>query len=79
MNLRGTWNRTGIRPRRLAVLFIGFAIVVFGVSPLARFFGIYDFLGFTCDAREKAALTEFPQYGGKVVGKDIQARLAGRY
>jgi hypothetical protein len=77
MNLRGTWNRTGIRPRRLAVLFIGFAIVVFGVSPLARFFGIYDFLGFTCDAREKAALTEFPQYGGKVVGKDIQGPLGG--
>ena len=63
MNLRGTWNRTGIRPRRLAGLLIGFAIVVLVVSPLARFFGIYDFLGFTCDAREKAALTEFPQFG----------------
>ena len=77
MNLRETWNRTGIRPRRLAVLLIGFAIVVLGVSPLARFFGIYDFLGFTCDAREKAVLTEFPQFGGKVVGRDIQGPLGG--
>ena len=77
MNLRGAWARTGIRPRRLAGLLMGFAIVVFVVSPLARFFGIYDVLGFTCDAREKAALMEFPQYGGKVVGRDIQGPLGG--
>ncbi len=77
MNLSETWQRIGMRPRRLAVLLIGFAIVVLVVSPLARFFGIYDVLGFTCDAREKAALVEFPQYGGKVVGKDIQGPLGG--
>ncbi len=77
MNFRETWQRIGMRPRRLAVLLIGFAIVVLVVSPLARFFRIYDFLGFTCDAREKAALVEFPQYGGKVVGKDIQGPLGG--
>jgi hypothetical protein len=51
--------------------------VVLVVSPLARFFGIYDLLGFTCDAQEKAALMEFPQYGGKVVGKDIKGPLGG--
>jgi hypothetical protein len=77
MNLKETWQRIGMRPRRLAVLLIGFAIVVLVVSPLARFFGIYDVLGFTCDAREKAALMEFPQYGGKVVGRDIQGPLGG--
>lgn len=78
MNFRETWQRIGMRPRRLAVLLIGFAIVVLVVSPLARFFGIYDVLGFTCDAREKAALMEFPQYGGKVVGGTSRARLVGR-
>lgn len=77
MNLRETWERIGMRPRRLAVLLIGFAIVVLVGSPLARFFGIYDVLGFTCDAREKAALVEFPQYGGRIVGRDIQGPLGG--
>lgn len=77
MDFTETWHRTGIRPRRLAVLLVGFAIVVLVVSPLARFFGIYDVLGFTCDAREKAALMEFPQYGGKIVGRDIGGPLGG--
>jgi hypothetical protein len=77
MNLRETWERIGMRPWRLAVLLIGFAIVVLVVSPLARFFGIYDVLGLTCDAQEKAALVEFPQYGGRMVGKDIQGPLGG--
>jgi hypothetical protein len=77
MNFRETWDRTGIRPTRLAVLLIGFVIVVLVVSPLARFFGVYDVLGFTCDAREKAALMEFPQYGGKVVGRAIRGPLGG--
>ena len=77
MNLKETWERIGISPRRLAVLILGFAIVMLVVSPLARFFGIYDVLGFTCDAREKAALMEFPQYGGKVVGEDIKGPLGG--
>lgn len=76
MNLRETWDRSGIRPRRLAVLLIGFGVVLF-VSSLARYVGVYDVLGFTCDAREKAALMEFPQYGGKVIGRDIQGPLGG--
>jgi hypothetical protein len=79
MNFRETWDRTGIRPTRLAVLLIGFVIVVLVVSPLARFFGVYDVLGFTCDAREKAALMEFPQYGGRVVGRTSEVRLVGRH
>ena len=29
------------------------------------------------DAREKAALVEFPQYGGRVIGKDIKGPLGG--
>ncbi len=77
MNLREIWDRTGIRPRRLVALLVSFATVMLVVSPLARFFGVYDLLGFTCDAREKAALMEFPQYGGKVVGRDIQGPLGG--
>ena len=77
MKLREIWDRTGIRPRRLVVLLVGFATVVLVVSPLARFFGVYDVLGFTCDAREKAAFMEFPQYGGKVVGRDIKGPLGG--
>ncbi len=54
MNTRETWERIGISPRRLTVLFIGFAIVLFVVLSLARYFGIFDFLGLTCDAQEKA-------------------------
>jgi hypothetical protein len=72
MNLRGIWERVGIRPWRLAVLLIGFAIVLFVVLPLAR-----PLLGFTCHAQEKAVLMEFPQYGGRVVGKDIRGPLGG--
>jgi hypothetical protein len=77
MNFRETWERIGISPRRLVVLLIGFAVVVFVVSPLARFFGVHDVLGFTCDSQEKAALMEFSQYGGKVIGEDIQGPLGG--
>ena len=77
MNLKEIWDRTGIRSRRLLVLLVSFATMMLVVSPLARFFGVYDVLGFTCDAREKAALMEFPQYGGKVVGRDIKGPLGG--
>ena len=58
-------------------MLVSLATVVLVVLPLARFFGLYDVLGFTCDAREKAALMEFPQYGGKVVGRDIRGPLGG--
>jgi hypothetical protein len=77
MNLRETWERIGIRPWRFAALLVGFAIALFVVLPLARYSGILDSLGLTCDAEEKAALVEFPQYGGKVVGKDIKGPLGG--
>jgi hypothetical protein len=72
MNLRRIWERIGLRPWRLAVLLVGFAIALIVVWPLAR-----NLLGLTCDAEEKAALMEFPQYGGKVIGKDIKGPLGG--
>jgi hypothetical protein len=77
MNLRETRERIGIRPWRLFVFFTGFATALFAVLPLARYSGILDALGLTCDAGEKAVLLEFPQYGGKVVGKDIKGPLGG--
>jgi hypothetical protein len=70
------WERISARPRRAVASLIGFAVlvavVVFVVVPLAR-----PLLGFTCDAEEKAALVEFPQYGGRVVEKDIEGPLGG--
>jgi hypothetical protein len=77
MNIRETWDRIGIRAWRLTVLLGCFAIAHFVVLPLARYSGMLDYLGFTCDAQEKAALVEFPQYGGRMVGKDIQGPLGG--
>lgn len=77
MNLQEIWERIGIRPRRLAALFVGFAIALVVVLPLARYSGMLDSLGYTCDAQEKAALMEFPQYGGKVVGEEIHGPLGG--
>ena len=77
MNFRETWDRIDIRPRRLIVLVMGFAITLLVVLPLARYYGLLDSIGFTCDAQEKAALVEFPQYGGRMVGKDIQGPLGG--
>jgi hypothetical protein len=77
MNPREAWDRIGINPGRVAVLLIGFAIALF-VSSIARYFGAYDLLGFTCDAREKATLMQFPQYGGKVIGEDIKGLSVAR-
>ena len=77
MNLRGIGERVGIRPWRLAALLVGFAIVLFVVLPLARYSGVLDSLGFTCDAQEKAVLMEFPQYGGRMIGRDIMGPLGG--
>ena len=51
---------------------IAVLVVLVVVVPLAR-----PLLGFTCDAKEKAALAEFPQYGGRVIGKDIKGPLGG--
>ena len=77
MNLRETRERIGIRPWRLVVLLLCLAIPLLVVPPLARYSGILDALALTCDAEEKAALLEFPQYAGKVVGKDIKGPLGG--
>jgi hypothetical protein len=59
------------------VLVMGLAITLLVVLTLARYYGLLDYLGFTCDAQEKASLVEFPQYGGRMVGKDIQGPLGG--
>jgi hypothetical protein len=67
MTLRTIWERVGTHPWRLAVLFVGFAIMLDVVLPLLR-----PLLGITCDAEEKAALLEFPQYGGKEAGKNLE-------
>ena len=64
MSLREIWDRIDVRPRRLVSLLLGFAIVLV-VLDLARL------ILPTCDAQEKATLTEFPQYGGRVTGKDL--------
>lgn len=53
-----------VRPWRLVLLLLGFA-------------SLFVALGFarlvlpTCDAREKAVLAGFPQYGGRVAGEDL--------
>lgn len=72
MNLRRIWQRVGILSWRLVVLLLGFAIMLVVVLPFIR-----PLLGITCDAQEKAALLEFPQYGGNVLGKDIKRPLGG--
>src|SRR5215213_6435308 len=77
MNLKAIWERIGVRPWRALALLIGFAVLIYGVVPFARYFGVLDLLGFTCDAQEKAALIAFPQYGGRVIGKDIKGPLGG--
>jgi hypothetical protein len=76
MNLKEIWERLGVRPWRVVALLIGFAVML-GLVPFARYSGVLGSLGFTCDAQEKAALVEFPQYGGRVIGKDIEGPLGG--
>ena len=61
MNLRESWERIGIRPRRLVVLLLGFAIVL-AVSPLVAL-GYSTVLG--CSGEEREVFAEFPQYGGR--------------
>ena len=59
------------------MLLLCLAMPLLVIPPLARYSGILDALGLTCDAEEKAAFLEFPQYGGKLVGKDIEGPLGG--
>ena len=65
MSLREIRDRVGIRPWRLAVVMLLGVPVVFVVLEFTRL------VLPTCDAREKAVLAEFPQYGGRVAGKDL--------
>jgi hypothetical protein len=65
MNFREAWERVGIRPRRVAILLLIGLPLVLGTSDFAR--SVLP----TCNAREKAALAEFPQYGGRVAGKNL--------
>jgi hypothetical protein len=65
MNLRGIWERIDIRPWRFAVVLLLGVPIVLVASEFARL------VLPTCDAREKAALAEFSQYGGKMAGKDL--------
>ena len=61
MNLRESWERIGIRPRRLVALFLSFAFVM-AVSPLVAL-GYSTVLGSSGEEREVFAV--FPQYGGR--------------
>jgi hypothetical protein len=64
MSLREIWDRINMRPWRLVLLLLSFAIVLVALV-FARL------VLPTCDAQEKAALAEFPQHGGRVAGKDL--------
>jgi len=79
MNRRESRERIGIRPWRLAVLLVGFVVVlvvVFVAWPLARDSGMLDsLLGITCHKAEDEVLKEFPQYGGRAVGEDLEDPL----
>lgn len=65
MSLREMWDRVRIQPWRLAVVLLLGVPIVFVVLEFTRL------VLPTCDAQEKAALAEFPQYGGRVAGKDL--------
>ena len=65
MNFREAWGRVGIRPRRVAILLLIGLPLVLVASEFAR--SVLP----TCNAREKVALAEFPQYSGRVAGKDL--------
>ena len=52
MTLRGLWERVGLRPWMLALVLLGFAIVLIGAL-----------LGGVCTDEEQNVYAEFPQYG----------------
>jgi hypothetical protein len=61
MNLEEAWDRIGMRPWRLVLLLLGFAIVLVATQLVARSL-------FPCNIDEKAVLVGFPQYGGREAG-----------
>jgi hypothetical protein len=79
MNIREIREHVGIRPWRLLAMLVGFAIALFVTLPLARYSGMLDFLGYTCDAQEKAALMEFPSTETGSSGRKSRALLEARY
>lgn len=73
MSIRGIRERVGIRPRRLVVLLLGFAIVL-AVSPIvAR--AISSALG--CSGEEREVFAEFPQYGGRDMEPEVSTVSGG--
>jgi hypothetical protein len=56
------------------VLVVSLAVVAFVVWPL-----VGPSLGFTCGAQEKAAILEFPQYGGGRSARRSKNPWAARY
>ena len=61
MSLQEAWERVGISPWRLAVLLVIF-MVLWGLSLLVV----------PCSFGERAVLAEFPQYGGREVGEELE-------
>jgi hypothetical protein len=57
MNLRGTWERVGLRPWMLALLIVGIAVVLVGGVLIGAV------LGGVCTDEERNVYAEFPQYG----------------
>jgi hypothetical protein len=57
MNLRGTWERVGLRPWMLALLLLGFVLVLAGAVLIGAP------LGGVCTDEERNVYAEFPQYG----------------
>jgi len=65
MNLRGTWERIGIRPWTFVLLLLGVVIVLFVTSRVAAY------VLPSCGSQEKAAISQFTHYGGREAGKDL--------
>lgn len=57
MNLRGIWERVGLRPWMLALLLLGFAVVLVGAVLIGAP------LGSACTDEERNVYAEFHQYG----------------
>jgi hypothetical protein len=59
MNLRGIWERVGLRPWMLALLLLGVAVVLVGAP-----------LGGVCTDEERNVYAQFPQY--QIIDKEPQ-------
>jgi len=61
----GTWEHIGIRPWTFVLLLLGVAIVLVGISLVARY------VLPSCGSQEEAAITQFTHYGGREAGEDL--------